>query len=135
MLTERLEEIAERLGRALHLEGLAARRVVLKVRYGDFETKTFAKTLPEPTSIDAVLVAALRELLRKGRERRARVRLIGVGLSQLRHNQHQMALFGAEATEKWARALSGVDRLRGKLGFDSLHLGRSMRPAHERIVR
>ncbi len=130
-----LAYLAERCAYTLRAQGFEARRITLKVRYGDFETKTFAKTLPGPTCIDGVVWAGLRELLVKGRRRRARVRLIGVGLSQLRHNQHQLQLFEGENTEKWARALAGMDRLRGKLGFDLLHLGRSLRPERERIVR
>jgi DNA polymerase-4 len=130
-----LTYLTERCAYSLREVGLEARRITLKVRYGDFETKTFAKTLTEPTAIERHIFDALEELLPKGRARRARVRLIGIGLSQLRHNQHQLALFDGERTQKWERALEGVDHLRGKYGFDTLHFGKSVRPAHERIVR
>ena len=130
-----LTYLTERCAYSLREAGLEARRVTLKVRYGDFTTKTFAKTLREGTSIERDIFDALEELLPKGRARRARVRLIGVGLSQLRQNQHQLALFGGERTAKWEQALESVDQIRGKYGFDALHFGKSIRPTHERIVR
>jgi len=121
-----LAHLLERCAYALREEGLEAKRVTLKVRYGDFETKLFAKTLPESTCIDAEFAAALCELLPKARARRARVRLIGVALSALTCNQHQLRLFGGEASEKWERALESVDRVRAKMGFSALRSGKAM---------
>ena len=105
---------------------MEARRVTLKVRYTDFSTHTFAKTLEGATCLDRDVVEALRELVPKGKARRARVRLIGVGVSQLSHNQHQMHLFGRERSEKWERALESVDRVRERHGFEYLRSGKSM---------
>jgi DNA polymerase IV len=85
--------LMERAAFTLREKGLETRCVTLKVRYADFKTQTFAKTLPEPVSLDRDLLAALRELLPKGRARRAQVRLIGVCLSALTYNQHQLPLF------------------------------------------
>jgi len=121
-----LAYLAERCAYSLREEGLETKCVALKVRYSDFETKTFSKTLPEATSVDHDILEALRELVPKGKARRARVRLIGVGLSSLRHNQHQLRLFGGEHTEKWERTLGQVDRVRGKMGFDAVRSGKSM---------
>ena len=69
------------------------------------------------------LLETLRGLLPKAMARRARVRLVGVGLSRLSWNQHQTSLFTRESDEKWERVLERVDRVRGKLGFDTVHLG------------
>ncbi|MBI2435356.1 MAG: hypothetical protein HYV26_21070 [Candidatus Hydrogenedentes bacterium] len=88
--------------------------------------KTFARTLPEATCIDKDILDALHELLPKGKERRARVRLIGVCLNMLRYNQHQLALFGREHSEKWEHVLQRVDSVRQRLGFDAVHLGASL---------
>ncbi|HPO14484.1 MAG TPA: DNA polymerase IV [Candidatus Hydrogenedentes bacterium] len=123
-----LAHLAEHCAHTLREQGMEAKRVMLKVRYSDFETKTFAKTLEEPTCIDADLFDALRTLIPKGKERRARVRLIGVGLSSLTYNQHQLRLFDGARTEKWERVLESADRLRDKLGFDSVRCGKSLAP-------
>lgn len=121
-----LAYLTERAAHTLREEGFEARRVTLKVRYADFETHTFAKMLPMPTCVDRDIVEAIRELTPKARARRARVRLIGVSLSALSYNQHQLCLFGRKTAEKWEHALESVDRVRARFGFDYLRFGRSM---------
>jgi len=121
-----LAYLTERCMYSLREEGLEAKRVTLKVRYSDFETKTFAHTLAEATAVDSEVIAALRGLVGKGKGRRARVRLIGVGLDQLRYNQHQMPLFGGRANERWERVLERADAVREKHGFQYLRSGRSL---------
>ncbi len=125
-------QLAEHCAHTLREEGLETRRVTLKVRYADFDTRTFARTLPEPTTIDAHIIAAVRELIPKGKERRARVRLIGVNLSNLTWNQHQMSLFNREKDEKWERVLKQVDTVRDKHGFDALRLARGAKPDRDK---
>lgn len=121
-----LAYLTERCMFTLREEGLEAKRVTLKVRYSDFETKTFAHTMQEPTAIDAEVIEALRELVAKGKARRARIRLIGVGLDLLRYNQHQLPLFGGKNSEKWEKVLEQADAVRGKHGFNSLRTGKSI---------
>jgi DNA polymerase-4 len=125
-------QLAEHCAYTLREEGLETRRVTLKVRYGDFETRTFAQTLTEPTTVDAHIIAAVRELVPKAKERRARVRLIGVNLSGLSWNQHQMSLFTRERDEKWERVMKQVDAVRGKHGFDAVRLARGTRPDRDK---
>jgi DNA polymerase-4 len=121
-----LAYLAERAAYALREKQMEARCVTLKVRYGDFKTNTFAKTLPEPSGVDAEIIRALHELIPKARERRACVRLIGVSLSSLTYNQHQLYLFDKKGSEKWVRALESVDRIRDRHGFEFLRFARSM---------
>jgi len=118
--------LIEKATYAVREQRMEARCVTLKVRYADFKTLTFAKTLPQPTDLDTVIYKAVRELLPKAKSRRARVRLVGVSLSSLVHNQHQLSLFPAKAQEKWRRALAAVDRVRDKYGFDLVRSARSM---------
>jgi DNA polymerase-4 len=119
--------LMERAMYALREQRMETRCVTLKVRYADFKTVTFAKTLPEPTDLDMVVYAVVRELLPKAKVRRARIRLVGITLSSLVYNQHQLSLFTNRAHQKWRCALSGVDRLRDRYGFDFLRSARSMR--------
>lgn len=121
-----LAYLLERCMYSLREEGLEARRVNLKVRYSDFETRTFAQTLMEPTAVDRDISAALRALVEKGKARRARVRLIGVGLDLLRYNQHQLPLFGGKNHARWERVLEQADAVREKHGFEYLRTGRSL---------
>lgn len=135
MIEPVLFHLAEHCAYTLRSEGLETRRVTLKVRYGDFETKTFAHSLSEPTALDSAIIQALRDLLPKGKARRARVRLVGVNLSLLTFNQHQMELFNREHDEKWERVLRSVDAVRDKLGFDMMRLGGAMETTTRKTPR
>ncbi len=126
-----LAYLAERATYALREKGMETKCVTLKVRYSDFETYTFARTLREATCLDNDIIKTLGKLVPKAQMRRARVRLIGVALTSLTYNQHQMFLFGRERVEKWARVLEGVDRLRSRHGFELIRLGRSMELGRE----
>lgn len=121
-----LAYLMERVAFALREHRMEARCVTLKVRYADFSTHTFAKTLNQPTALDYEIAAALRELVPKARVRPAPVRLIGVTLSALNFDQHQLHLFGKVEADKWERALESVDALRERLGFEYLRCGKSM---------
>lgn len=123
-------QLAEHCAHTLRSESLETRRITLKVRYSDFDTKTFARMLPEPTTLDIEINEALQLLLPKARQRRARVRLVGVNLSALSFNQHQMRLFQRDEREKWERLTKTMDAVRGKLGFDALHVGQALKRDH-----
>ena len=122
-----LVKLAERAAHALREKLMEARCVTLKVRYADFKTHTFSKTLTEPTCVDSDIIEALRELLPKAKQRRARVRLIGVSLSSLIHDQRQMHLFDRKDYARWQRVFEKVDEIRQKQGFNSVNLARSMK--------
>jgi DNA polymerase-4 len=128
-----LIHLAERAAYALREKQMEARCVTLKVRYADFKTHTFSKTLPEPTCVDSNIIEALHALMPKAKERRARVRLIGVSLSSLLYNQHQMHLFDRKEYERWQRVFERVDQIRDKQGFDSVGLARTMKKTDRRL--
>jgi len=118
--------LTERTAYALREKQMEARCVTLKVRYSDFETHTFSETLREPTCVDTEIFTTLERLIPKAQERRARVRLIGVSLSSLVYNQHQLYLFGRKNNEKWERAMESVDKMRDRYGFELVRVARSV---------
>jgi DNA polymerase-4 len=118
--------LAERATYALREAGMETRCVTLKVRYADFQTNTFARTLPEPSCLDGDIAHALEDLIPKAKERRARVRLIGVALTSLSFNQHQLQLFDRRAGSKWERVLQSVDHIRDRHGFEVLRSAKTM---------
>ncbi len=121
-----LTYLAERAAYALREQGMETHCVALKVRYADFKTCTFSHTLKEPTSLDSDILEVLDSLIPKAKTRRTRVRLIGVALSSLTYNQHQLPLFGKRLAQKWERALEGVDRIRNRYGFELIRLAKSI---------
>jgi DNA polymerase-4 len=79
--TELLRLIA-RVCEDIREDGLVARRITVKLRDDDFETRVASRTLPLPFNADRVAFAAARELLVKLHHRRPRpTRLLGFGLS------------------------------------------------------
>jgi len=115
-----LAYLAERAAWALREEGLETKCVGLKIRSSDFSTFTFAKTLDEPTGLDTAIFETLNGLIPKAKERRVPVRLIGVSLTSLSFNQHQLRLFGRESDEKRERVLQSVDGIRAKHGYKAI---------------
>ncbi len=119
--------LAERTAYTLREHGMETKCVTLKVRYTGFITKTFSHSLPEPTSLDREIIKVLHDLIPKARERRDKIRLIGVALTSLMQNQHQLRLFGALNSEKWEKVLESVDKVRGRHGFELIRTAKSVR--------
>ncbi|MCP5068857.1 MAG: DNA polymerase IV [bacterium] len=95
VLEERLGELAVDLERSLALERLAAKRVVLKLRYDDGEGTTRSRTLKRPLSTTAEISELASELL--GHTQLGRpVKRVGIAVSQIvriRHDDRQLELF------------------------------------------
>jgi len=121
---------ADGVTRELRGQGLVARTVHVKVRTGDFETVTRAKTLSEPTDLAEVVLAAARELFRERVDLKGRgVRLLGLGVSGLEPaGAGQAALFGDERQEKLRSLAKTADELREKFGKAALARARLLPP-------
>jgi DNA polymerase IV len=90
--------LAEKVGRRLRQSGTAGRTVTLKVRFASFETVTRSSTLMAPTDRTRDIVTLAVGLLDGLRLERARVRLLGVGVSNLGEGDaaRQLTLGGDE---------------------------------------
>jgi DNA polymerase IV len=115
-----LRHLAAKAMFSLRGERMETARVSLKVRYANFDTRSFSKSLTSHTALDPVVLAAAGELTSSARARRDPVRLIGVSLSHLRLNQHQLQLFEGEPEEKWERVLRCADSVRKKHGMHAI---------------
>ena len=112
-----LLELSESVGHRLRRHGLAGRTMELKIRFGDFTTKTRRQTLVRPTDLtDSVYSAAL-ALMRHFESDRRKIRLLGVGASNLiRSDRVQTELFDESGDIKRMRMHEAVDRLKEKFG-------------------
>jgi DNA polymerase-4 len=124
-LESMLSRLCQKGGKRLRDAALDAGTVTLRIRYAGFETVTRAKTLPEPTHFDSVLLAALRRLFEQHWERRP-VRLIGIEFGSFSHGPNQLGLFDPERREKLERLARAADQLRDRFGFSKLQLGGSL---------
>jgi DNA polymerase-4 len=119
-----LVRVADRACARLRASALAARTVNLKIRFSNFETRTRARTIAEPTDLSTVVLGVARELLGEFDVSRG-VRLLGVSLSQLAAGtavQETLDLTGElevddrERTERRAAVERAVDEVRGRFG-------------------
>jgi DNA polymerase-4 len=108
---------SERLGWELRRERLKGYTVQLKVRYPDFSMVTRSTTLRAPTDQDIEIYQTALKLLGKTEALQKRARLLGVGISNLRHRDdpEQPSLFDFNR-EKVERSTAAVDRIREKFG-------------------
>jgi DNA polymerase IV len=126
-----LVRLTDRSCARLRTAGFRARTVNVKIRFGDFETRTRARTLAEATDVSTVVLDVARELLAEFDVGRG-VRLLGVSLSQLdaaAATQTVLDLTGDAQSEQHARTERraaverAVDEVRDRFG------GRAVGPA------
>lgn len=120
-----LLEQCEEVGTRLRQEKVAARTVQLKLRYADFTTLTRSKTLAVPTQDEMLLYEVAVRLLSAERIQGKRIRLIGVGGSNLVPPAFQDDLFD-HTSQKRSRLEKAVDDLRAKLGSKVIKRGSSL---------
>ncbi len=83
LLHRHVLRLGEKVARRLRAGGHAGRTITLRVRFASFETITRSQTLPAPTDRTHDIVTVAGGLLDNLRLERVRVRLLGVGVSNL----------------------------------------------------
>jgi hypothetical protein len=78
-----LFRIADSLTRDMRRQNLMGRTVTLKIRLEGFETFTRSRTLPAPVNDTASIRETARDLFRNFDRRGKKVRLVGIGISNL----------------------------------------------------
>lgn len=129
-LRGRLDGVVELVATDLRQSGLRARRITVKLRDGDFTTRTATRTLPKGIESDRAIADIARELFEElRRARRTPARLIGVALSGFDDDSRadQLPLFpDASAIRESQRDLNlskAVDAVRERFGGAAIHLG------------
>jgi DNA polymerase-4 len=125
-LESTLARLSEMVASRLREHRLYARTVQLKLRYKDFSTYTRAHTLDHATQLDIEIIEHSRRLFRKHWDQRP-VRLLGVAASGFESAEGQLPLLEEEKHERWKKALSAVDRIRGRYGSGSLSVASAMK--------
>jgi DNA polymerase IV len=126
-LTAMLSHLSQKACKRLREAGLATRTLTLTIRYAGFDTYTRAKTLGEPTQLDADIFAVFQNLFREHRDHGRKIRLLGVSLGGLTHGVEQLDLLSAERRAKLEKLTRATDRLRDRFGFGSVQFGGSLR--------
>jgi DNA polymerase IV len=112
---------AEQVGWELRKQELKGSTVQLKVRYPDFTLITRSQTLLLPTDLGIEIYRTALKLLEKTDALSRKVRLLGVGISNLRHRQEpaQKGFFDAHR-EKEEKSLKAIDKIWDKYGPKAL---------------
>jgi DNA polymerase-4 len=126
LLRATLSHLGQKAGKRLRDAGLSVRTITLTIRYSSFQTTSHAKTLPESTSLDTVILATLRELFEARWQRARKIRLLGAALSHFSHGEQQLDLLNGPRLEKLARLARTTDKLRDKFGFSKIQYGGSL---------
>src|SRR5215471_17374157 len=84
-LDSMLSHLSQKACKRLRESRLAAQTLTLTIRYAGFDTYTRAKTLAEPSRLDSEIFAVFQQLFRLHRNRKRKIRLLGVSLSHFSH--------------------------------------------------
>ncbi len=122
-----VSHLSQKTCKRLREAGLFARTLTLTIRYAGFETNTRSKSVQDPVHLDADVHRIFLDLFRTHRDRKRKVRLLGVALSSLCHGGTQLDLLETGRREKLDRLTKAADRIRDKFGFGSVQFGGSLR--------
>ncbi len=127
VLRRELLRLAEKVGRRLRASGVTGRTVTLKVRYASFQTVTRSRTLAVPTDQATELHREATELLDALRLERVRVRLVGLGATNLipAGGSRQLDLL---TDDRWGRLERAADVARTRFGDEAVTRGALLDP-------
>jgi DNA polymerase-4 len=119
--------LTEKVSARLRDQGLFAKTISIKVRFGDFTTISRNKTVP--TAIDSTqeIFEIVRTLYKALKIDGARLRLVGVSLTNLQEGAHEQMILGSRE-KGWREADSAIDRARARFGSGTVRPGRLIRP-------
>src|ERR1700723_748903 len=107
-----LSHLSQKACKRLREAGLATRTLTLTIRYAGFDTHTRAKTLSEPTRLDADIFRVFDALFAEHRDMQRKIRLLGVSLSGFTHGAEQLDLLEAARRERLGKLTAAPDNLR-----------------------
>ncbi len=113
---------AERVGRYLRRSGYMGRTVTLKIKFSDFKTVTRSRTFPDVTSSTRYIYRAALDLL-YSLELPKKVRLVGVGVSNLSKGAYQVPIFDQYLMDRERKLDRVVDEIRERFGDKVLKRG------------
>lgn len=110
--------LSDRTATRLRSRGLCGRTVTLKVRFSNFKTITRSKTLEDDVDTTSEIYGVARDLLEGLNLERARIRLLGVTMSNLAPGppRRQLDLLGTGQAARREELSQALDSLRHRFG-------------------
>ena len=112
------------------LSGFTSR---IKIRWPNFETHTRQLTLTQPTNQDSLINNASKQLFYQIWKKGQKVRLIGVGVSQITQYFQQLSLLD-KSYEKERKLLEAVDDLHHRFGQNVIYRGSAEQKAENKKI-
>jgi DNA polymerase-4 len=122
-----LSHLSQKTCKRLREAGLAARTLTLTIRYTGFDTYTRSRTMPEPVHLDSDMQRVFQSLFEEHRNKKRKIRLLGVALGNLTHGGEQLDLLDAERRTKLEKLTRAADGLRDRFGFGKIQFGGSLK--------
>ncbi|MGV8998366.1 MAG: DNA polymerase IV [Parvibaculaceae bacterium] len=125
-LRRKLWPLCERVAARAKAAGSSGQTIVLKLKTGDFKSRTRSVTLPDPTQLAEVIYRISAPLLAREADGTP-FRLLGVGLSQLLDSDFADPpdMLDPKATRR-ADAERAMDKVRARFGSEAIIKGRGM---------
>ena len=118
-----IARLSEEVGEVLRKKGLRARTVKIKVRLSDFTTITRQLSFDIPTSSTEMIRSLARKLFEEKVAGNKKVRLIGVGVSNLTGKKEGQLYLFPKAEEKLEKIDYLLDMIRERFGKNSIRRG------------
>ncbi len=118
-----IARLSEEVGEVLRKKGLRARTVKIKVRFSDFTTITRQLSFDIPTSSTEMIRSLARKLFEEKVAGNKKVRLIGVGVSNLTGKKEGQLYLFPKAEEKLEKIDYLLDMIRERFGKNSIRRG------------
>ncbi len=120
-----LLEMAERVSRRMRKRGYKSNTIFIKLRYGDFTTLTRRITLPGAVNDTDAIYQTARKLLDRGKLLKKPIRLLGVGVSNLKENEGtQLSLFEDRISQE--ELIRTIDNIKDRFGDSSITRARNL---------
>lgn len=121
-LVSTIQNLSIMTARRLREEGLSGYTIKIKIRWPNFETHSRQISLQEPTDQDSIIKKYALQLFFKIWQKEEKVRLLGVGVSQLTLPVRQLSLLD-KSSKKENQLLEAVDDLHRKYGNKIIRRG------------
>jgi DNA polymerase-4 len=115
-----LYRMVDHLVEKLQGDNHSARTVSVKIRYSDMDEVERSLSLPEPADLAEDFYPLVRQLLKKAWDRRVRLRLVRVRLSQLYRGSPLPDLFSAPQRQRHQAVQDALSGLRKRFGARAL---------------
>lgn len=117
--------LLERVCQNLREENKQGQTVFVKIRYDNFQTRTHQKSLLRASNLERECYPVAERLLRDVFPKTKKVRLVGVGVANLRRQSSQQNLF-EYSFFKLKKIQEAMDKIRNRFGFGSIYSGRTL---------